>query len=120
VTVRPGTLAARIMGAGPSTERYFCSYGLDEEYLPTLEAHGLVVSGVDDHGAVRLAERGDHPFFLGSLFQPELASSATWVHPIIRAFVAAVRGDEGGYEAGRSSVGGRASAAMTSPQRQRT
>jgi CTP synthase (UTP-ammonia lyase) len=91
VTVRPETLAARIMGTGRTTERYFCSYGLNIDYLAALEAHGLVVAGRDDDGAPRLAELPSNEFFLGSLFQPELSSDATWVHPILVAFAAAVR-----------------------------
>ena len=32
----------------------------------------------------------DHPFFLGTLFQPELAGDGTRAHPVIRAFAEAV------------------------------
>lgn len=91
VVVEAGTLAAALMGAGPAVERFFCRYGLDEAYLETLVAHGLVVSGRDSTGAVRLVELPGHPFFLGSLFQPELSSDETWVHPLIGGFIAAVR-----------------------------
>jgi CTP synthase (UTP-ammonia lyase) len=91
VIVEPGTLAASAMGAGTCTERFFCSYGLDERYLPTLEQHGLAVSARDQAGAVRMMELPGHPFFVGSLFQPELSSDPTWVHPLIEAFLAAVR-----------------------------
>jgi CTP synthase (UTP-ammonia lyase) len=91
VTIEAHTLAARIMGAGPRTERYFCSFGLNADFLPALESGGLVVGGRDAHGAVRLGEIADHPFYLGTLFQPELSSTSTWVHPVLRAFAAAVR-----------------------------
>jgi len=91
VTIAADTLAARIMGAGPTTERYFCSFGLNATYLPALEAGGLIVSGRDDDGTVRVGEVAGHPFFLGTLFQPELSSDATWVHPILRSFVEAAR-----------------------------
>jgi CTP synthase (UTP-ammonia lyase) len=36
-----------------------------------------------------MLELPDHPFYLGSLFQPELSSDRTWVHPLIRAVAAA-------------------------------
>jgi CTP synthase (UTP-ammonia lyase) len=91
VIVEPGTLAAAIMGTGPATERYFCRYGLNGGYLATLEGHGLVISGRDERGDVRLAELPGHPFCVGSLFQPELSSDPTWVHPLIASFAAAVR-----------------------------
>ena len=41
---------------------------------------------------MRIAELPGHPFFLATLFQPELAGDGTRAHPIIRAFAtAAVR-----------------------------
>jgi CTP synthase (UTP-ammonia lyase) len=49
----------------------------------------LVISGQDELGDARVAELPDHPFYVGSLFQPELSSDATWVHPLIRAFTTA-------------------------------
>jgi CTP synthase (UTP-ammonia lyase) len=91
VTIEPDTVAARVMGPGPTTERYFCRYGLNPDYLDTLLAHGLVISGRDERGDARVAELPGHPFFIGSLFQPELTSDPTWVHPLITSFAAAVR-----------------------------
>lgn len=90
VTIVADTLAARIMGAGPTTERYFCSFGLNPAYLPALEAGGLVVSGRDETGAMRVGEVTGQPFYIGTLFQPELASDSTWIHPLLRAFATAV------------------------------
>jgi CTP synthase (UTP-ammonia lyase) len=91
VIVDEGTLAAQAMGPGPSTERYFCGFGLNPVHEETLRSRGLVISGRDGDGAARIAELPGHPFFLGTLFQPELSSDATWVHPIISHFAAAVR-----------------------------
>lgn len=91
VAVVPGTTAASAMGPGITTERYFCRFGLNPKYLPALVEHGLVVSGHDARGEVRIAELPGRSFFLGSLFQPELASDAHWVHPLLVAFAAAVR-----------------------------
>jgi CTP synthase (UTP-ammonia lyase) len=91
VEVAPDTLAARVMGPGASTERFFCRFGVDPGRLDLLGSHGLVVSGRDPAGDARVVELVGHPFFLGTLFQPELSSDATWVHPVIAAFVEAVR-----------------------------
>jgi CTP synthase (UTP-ammonia lyase) len=87
----PGTRAAAILGTASRTERYFCSYGLDQRYEHELVAAGLVVAGRDDDGEVRLAELPGHPFYVGALFQPELSSTSSWVHPLIEAFLTAVR-----------------------------
>jgi CTP synthase (UTP-ammonia lyase) len=91
VVIAPGTVAAKVMGPGPTTERYFCRYGLNADYLEILNSHGLVFSGRDERGEVRVAELPGHPFYVASLFQPELSSDSTWVHPLIAAFAAAVR-----------------------------
>jgi len=91
VMVVPGTLAARIVGPGRRTERYHCSYGLNPEYLEALTGAGLRFSGFDDSGHVRIVELPGHPFFLGTLFQPELAGDGTQPHPILRAFATAAK-----------------------------
>jgi CTP synthase (UTP-ammonia lyase) len=85
----PGTRAAGILGTAPRTERYFCGYGLDEGFRAALAGAGLVLSAVDGLGAVRMLELPGHPFYLASLFQPELADDDPDAHPLIRAFVAA-------------------------------
>jgi CTP synthase (UTP-ammonia lyase) len=89
VNVVAGTRAADILGTGPRIERFFCTYGLDEHYRAALAEAGLVFSAFDTSGAVRMLELPGHPFYVGTLYQPELSSDATWVHPLIRAFAAA-------------------------------
>jgi CTP synthase (UTP-ammonia lyase) len=89
VMVVPGTQAAAITGPGRRTERYHCSYGLNPAYLETLTSGGLRFSGFDDSGQVRIAELPGHPFFIGTLFQPELQGDGTHPHPIVRALVVA-------------------------------
>lgn len=91
VVIAEGTTAARVMGPGPTTERYFCRFGLNRSYEELLVAHGLVISGRDEQGDPRVAELPGHPFYVGTLFQPELSSDPTWVHPLITGFAAAVR-----------------------------
>ena len=89
VMIVPGTLAAKISGPGRRSERYHCDYGLDPAYLERLTAGGLSFSGFDDSGQVRIVELPGHPFFVGTLFQPELHGDGTQPHPIIRAFAMA-------------------------------
>jgi CTP synthase (UTP-ammonia lyase) len=103
VIVSEGTTAARAMGPGPSTERYFCRFGLNAAYEDRLQQLGLVISGRSADGGARMAELPDHPYYLGALFQPELASDMTWVHPLITAFAAAVRVQSALVAAGRPS-----------------
>jgi len=89
ISYAPGTLMQEIMGADRSVERYHCSYGIDPEQVATLEQAGVIFGAHDDDGAPRALELAGHPFFLGTLFQPELAGDGTRAHPVIRAFAAA-------------------------------
>lgn len=90
VVFAAGSLAQRSTGADRSTERYQCGYGLNPRYLATLVEHGLRFTGHDPQGQVRVAELPGHPFFLATLFQPELAGDGDEPHPMVRAFAAAV------------------------------
>ncbi len=93
VRVTPGSLAQRAMGAERTVERYHCSYGLSPRYLELIRSHGLLFSGQDAAGEVRILELPGHPFFLATLFQPELAGEPR-PHPIIRAFARAAASSE--------------------------
>ncbi|MET7335766.1 gamma-glutamyl-gamma-aminobutyrate hydrolase family protein [Nonomuraea sp. NPDC005650] len=90
VRITPGTLMEQIMGVPATMESYICSYGLNETYTRALTGHGLVFSGHADDGTVRVAELPGHPFFLATLFQPELYGDGRRPHPVISAFAAAV------------------------------
>lgn len=114
VRAEPGSLAEAALGAERSVERYHCNYGPAPRHLPVLTAHGLRLSGHDEDGQVRIAELPGHPFFLATLFQPELQGDGTRPHPIIRALaVAAV-----GHAAGRS--GGVAAGLAATPATSRS
>ncbi|MGW4891757.1 CTP synthase C-terminal region-related (seleno)protein [Kitasatospora sp. NPDC004240] len=89
VDLVPGSLAERVLGTTRTLERYHCAYGPNAEYLELLRAHGLRFSGTDASGEVRIAELPDHPFFLASLFQPELSGEEGRPHPAIRALALA-------------------------------
>jgi CTP synthase (UTP-ammonia lyase) len=89
VQVTAGSLAERILGGSRTVERYHCSYGLDPGRIDVLAGHGLRFTGFDDEGDARIVELPDHPFFLATLFQPELAGDGTRPHPIIRTFATA-------------------------------
>lgn len=89
INIVPGSLAERLLGTSRTIERYNCSYGLNSSYMDLLQAHGMRLTGIDDEGEARVAELPDHPFFLITLFQPELAGDGTRAHPIIRGFAQA-------------------------------
>ncbi|MEH0473563.1 hypothetical protein ACN6K4_007851 [Streptomyces hayashii] len=88
VTLEPGSLAYSLIGSGRTVERYFCAYG-PARHLDILRTHGLRFTGHDEDGRPRLAELPDHPFFMASLFQPELSGDGSRPHPIVRALARA-------------------------------
>ncbi|WP_399082112.1 hypothetical protein ACGH2B_00325 [Streptomyces sp. BBFR2] len=89
VHIEPGSLAEDALGARTTVERYQCTHTLDPRYAGTLRDHGLRFTGHDDAGHPRMAELPGHPFFLCTLFQPELADDTSRPHPLVRAFAAA-------------------------------
>jgi CTP synthase (UTP-ammonia lyase) len=105
VMVVPGTLAGKIMGPGRRTERYRCAYGLNPEYLDALTHGGLRFSGFDDDGQVRIMELPGNPFFVGTLFQPELRGDGTSPHPVIVALAVAAA-DHAAKKAGQAVLAG--------------
>jgi CTP synthase (UTP-ammonia lyase) len=73
-----------------SIEEYHCSFGLNNRYRRLIEGRGLYVSAVDDQDEIRAVEIDGHPFFVATLFQPEMTalSNAAPVSPLVGAFVA--------------------------------
>jgi CTP synthase (UTP-ammonia lyase) len=91
VDVRAGTRAGEAYPDESVTEHYYCRFGLNPAYVDVLVAAGLVVSGTDQDGEVRIVELADHPFFVGTLFVPQARSTILHPHPLVTAFVAAAK-----------------------------
>jgi CTP synthase (UTP-ammonia lyase) len=89
--LRAGTRIQAIYGTGEAVERYFCSYEVNPAYRDALEAAGLRLSAFSENDDVRAAELPMHPFFVVTLFQPQLSSSAGSAHPLITAFLRTCR-----------------------------
>jgi CTP synthase (UTP-ammonia lyase) len=90
--VRPvaGTRLAAICGAEPFTGFHFCGYGLAPGIEERLAAAGLVISAHAEDAGIEGFELPDHPFYMATLFQPQVGSSrAAAVHPLLAALVEA-------------------------------
>ena len=85
-----GTTAHKAYGRNTSTETFQCNYGLNEVFRAKLEDSGLVISGVDPENTARIIELKNHPFFMATLFLPQLLSTVENPHPLIHAFLGAV------------------------------
>jgi CTP synthase (UTP-ammonia lyase) len=89
IAFAPGSRLHAIFGGLSATEGYHCSYGPNPAWRDRLEAAGLRFTGRDDAGEVRAGELAAHPFFIGTLFQPERSALRGEGHPLITAFVRA-------------------------------
>ena len=86
----PGSLAHRTYGKDVITERHRHRYELNNQYLKTLEAAGLAVSGKSLDGRLaEVIEIPDHPWFLACQFHPEFTSTPRGGHPLFSGFVRA-------------------------------
>lgn len=86
-----GSRVEDIYGRGEISEPYgICNYGPNPFYIDRLEAAGFQVSGTDLNGEIRIMELIGHPFFIGTLFQPERSALQGLVHPLITEFIRSV------------------------------
>lgn len=69
---------------------YFCSYGLNADYKFVFEQSEFLVSGFDSKNAIRILELKDHPFFISTVFVPQVDSSIDNPNKLITEFVRAV------------------------------
>ena len=90
VTAVPGTRVAAICGTEPFTGFHWCSYGLAPGVAERLAAAGLVIGAHAEDAGVEAFELPGHPFYLATLFQPQVGSSERGtLHPLLTALVQA-------------------------------
>ena len=87
VFLEPTCRTAAIYGRWRIVEKYHCNYGLNPVYRAELERAGLRIVGEDDQGEARVIELPGHPFFIATLFQPQLESASGAPAPLVRALV---------------------------------
>ena len=73
-----------------TTVVYHGRSGLNPGYARRRAWGPLRIAARDGADDVRAIELDGHPFFIGTLFQPERSAFANRQHPLIRAFVVAV------------------------------
>ena len=93
VEIEPESQIAQLYGATRVTEQYYCNFGLNPAYQGDLHRAGLRIVGSDANGEARILCLAGHPFFVATLFVPQLTSTPGRPHPIILGFlrVAATR-----------------------------
>lgn len=89
IALKPESLVSIIYGSVAVTEQYYCNFGVNPDHVSTLGSGPLRIVGSDAEGEVRVVELAGHPFFVGTLFVPQLRSTIEQPHPLILGFVRA-------------------------------
>ena len=87
IRLTSGSRIAQIYGNSEIVEDYHCNYGINSKFQHLLSSSELQITGEDDAGSPRVIELAQHPFFIATLFQPELAALSGKISPIISALL---------------------------------
>ena len=88
--VKPGTKLRECYGQDLIHERHRHRYEFNNDYRETVEAAGMVLSGLSPDGRiVETVELAEHPFFVAGQFHPEFKSRPNRPHPLFAGFVKA-------------------------------
>lgn len=87
IDIVSGTLTHRAYGIDSTDEWFQCRYGLNEKYRSHLDDGNLRFVGFDKSEGVRVFELKHHPFFVASLFLPQVSSRSDRPHPLILALI---------------------------------
>lgn len=87
--LQSGSLAHKLYQKDVIIERHRHRYEFNNNYLPQLEASGMVFSGKSIYGGlIEIIEIPDHPWFLACQFHPEFTSTPRQGHPLFADFIA--------------------------------
>ena len=89
IKILPVSLVHRAYGRDEVTEQFACNYGLNPQFRDKVEKGQLKITGVDLDGEVRAVEVVEHPFYVATLFLPQISSAPESPHPLIVAYLRA-------------------------------
>ena len=90
ILVEPDSILSKSYGTREIVEGYRCSYGPNPEYEDVLFTGDLWVTARGLDGEVRAGELRNHPYFVGTLFQPERRALTGELPPLVREFSRAI------------------------------
>jgi len=91
IRLRPGSYLQSFYGKDQETvtEEFFCNFEVNPDFEWTTMEAGFPVVARGPQGEIRAIESPTHRFYLATLFQPQLSSTAKNPHPLVLAFVQA-------------------------------
>jgi CTP synthase (UTP-ammonia lyase) len=84
------SLVYSIFKSNTITENYYCNFGLNPEYQEQIDKAGFNMVASDKHQEARIMELKGHPFFVATLFVPQVNSSYEKPHPLLNALLNAM------------------------------
>lgn len=87
ILLTPNTKVVTIYEAEKTIEKYNCNFGLNDSFKNQLVEHGFVVAGTDKGKDTRILELPQNHFFIATLFQPQLSSTADNPHKLILSYL---------------------------------
>jgi CTP synthase (UTP-ammonia lyase) len=91
ISLRPGSKTATAYGKVNATERYYCNFGVNPDFVDVISSSGFLVAGTDRDGDCRIMEIAHHRFYVGTLFVPQARSQPDQPHPLVNAFLLAAK-----------------------------
>ena len=83
IKIKPGSRAYQAYRQEEATEQFHCNYGLNPQFFDKVDSAGLKITGVDLEEGARIVELSDHPFYIATLFLPQIPSTPENPHPLI-------------------------------------
>lgn len=92
ITPAAGTQLSQICGSEPFPGFHYCGYGLAAQREQVITRAGARISARSGDAGAEAIELPGHPFFLATLFQPQVgASTVGELHPLLRSFLQLTR-----------------------------
>ncbi|MFT4768011.1 MAG: CTP synthase [Glaciecola sp.] len=85
-----GTRIREIYGAPVINERHRHRYEVNDNYVSTLQEHGMVIAGwSEDRSLVEMVELPEHAWYVACQFHPEFTSRPRGGHPLFTSYIQA-------------------------------
>jgi len=89
IRLRPGSYLQSFYGKDVVSEEFFCNFEVNPDYEWAAMEAGFPVVARGAQGEIRAIESPTNRFYIATLFQPQLSSTAKNPHPLVLAFVQA-------------------------------
>jgi CTP synthase (UTP-ammonia lyase) len=89
IKILPGSLLHSAYGRDEATEQFACNFGFNPRFRDKIQGGRLTITGVGLDGEVRAVEISGHPFYVATLFLPQITSGPGSPHPLIVAYLRA-------------------------------